>query len=156
MRRILYTVILICAAMTGATGQEVSEKSVPAATANLQQTLRDRLREYNEALTKRDLAALDKIWAEGYTFTNGRGEFLTKKDRMENVKSGATRFDSISGPENEEIRVFGNTAVITARFMLKGIYGGKESSGPYRSISVWVKTQGRWQLVANQITPIAQ
>ncbi|MGH8574027.1 MAG: nuclear transport factor 2 family protein, partial [Gammaproteobacteria bacterium] len=50
----------------------------------LQQTLKDRFREYTEALIKRDLAALDKIWAEGYTFTNGRGELLTKKERMEN------------------------------------------------------------------------
>ncbi|MGH8580217.1 MAG: nuclear transport factor 2 family protein [Gammaproteobacteria bacterium] len=115
----------------------------------------DRFHEYTEALTKRDLSALDKIWAESYTFTNGRGEFLTKKNRMKNVKSGATQFDSISR-EDEEIRVFGDTAVVTGRVVLKVIYSGKESSGPYRFINVWVKMQGRWQIVANQITPIAQ
>jgi ketosteroid isomerase-like protein len=159
MRRILCTVILICAAVALSAGQEVEKKSAPgatpAATADVQQILKDRFREYSEALTKRDLAALDKIWAEGYTFTNGRGEFLTKKDRMENIKTGATQFDSILR-EDEEIRVFGNTAVFTGRVVLKVIYSGKESSGPYRFINVWVKMQGRWQLVANQITPIAQ
>jgi len=144
MRQILRTVILVCAVV-----------AKPAAAADVQQILKDRGREYREALTKRDLAALDKIWAEGYTFTNGRGEFLNKKDRMENIKRGATQFDSISR-ENEEIRVFGNTAVITGRSVMKVIYGGKESSGPYRTINVWVKMQGRWQIVANQITPIAQ
>jgi hypothetical protein len=105
----------------------------------VQQILNDRFREYTEALTKRDVAALDKIWAESYTFTNGRGEFLTKTDRMENIKSGATQstqFDSIS---REETRVFGDTAVVTGRVVLKVIYSGKESSGPYRFINVWVK-----------------
>ena len=108
----------------------------------MQQILKDRFREYTEALNKRDLAALDKIWAEGYTFTNSRGEFLTKKDRMENIKSGATQFDSISR-EDEEIRVFGNTAVVTGHVVLKVIYSGKESSGPYRFINVWVKMPTR-------------
>jgi ketosteroid isomerase-like protein len=159
MRRILCTVILVCAAVTLAAEPKEAKKSAPvakpAATADVQQILKDRFREYTEALTKRDLAALDKIWAEGYTFTNGRGEFLTKKDRMANIKSGATQFDSISR-EDEEIRVFGNTAVVTGRVLLKVIYSGKESSGPYRFINVWVKMQGRWQIVANQITSIAQ
>ena len=74
---------------------------------------------------------------------------------MENIKSGATQFDSISR-ENEETRVFGNTAVVTGRSVMQVIYGGKESSGPYSTINVWVKMQGRWQIVANQTTPIAQ
>ena len=159
MRRILCNVILVCAALPLAAQPMEAKKSAPvakpAATADEQQILKDRFREYTEALTKRDLAALDKIWAEGYTFTNGRGEFLTKKDRMENIKSGATQFDSISR-EDEEIRVFGDTAVVTGRVVLKVIYSGKESSGPYRFINVWVKMQGRWQIVANQITLIAQ
>jgi len=159
MRRILCTVVLICAALTLAAQPMEAKKSSPvpkpAATADVQQTLKDRFREYTEALTKRDLAALDKIWAEDYTFTNGHGEFLTKKDRMENIKSGATQFDSISR-EDEEIRLFGNTAVVTGRVVLKVIYSGKESSGPYRFINVWAKMQGPWQLVANQITLIEQ
>ena len=159
MRRILGTVVLVCAALTLASqpmeAKESSPVAKPAATADVQQALKDRFREYTEALTKRDLAALDKIWAEGYTFTNGRGEFLTKKERMENIKSGATQFDSISR-EDEQIRVFGDTAVVTGRVVLKVIYSGKESSGPYRFINVWVKMQERWQIVANQITPIVQ
>ena len=159
MRQILCTVILVCAAVTLAAEPKEAKKSAtvakPAATADVQQILKDRFREYTEALTKRDLAALEKIWAKGYTFTNGRGEFLTKKDRMENIKSGATQFDSINR-EDEEIRVFRNTAVVAGRVVLKVVYSGKESSGPYRFLNVWVKKQGRWQLVANQIPPIVQ
>jgi ketosteroid isomerase-like protein len=126
-----------------------------AESDDMKSVLRSRIGEYSNALTKKDLAALDQIWADGYTFTNGRGEFLTKKERLENVKTGATQFESISR-EGEEIRVFGDTAVVTTRIVLKVIYSGKESSGPYRSLNVWAKMQGRWRLVANQITPIQE
>ena len=54
------------------------------------------------------------------------------------------------------MRVYGDTAVITGRVTLKGKYSGKEASGLYRSISVWVNQRGRWRLVANQITLIAK
>jgi ketosteroid isomerase-like protein len=143
--------------VTLTTGQDGQKNSTPAARepADMQQTLKDSMRRYTEALTKHDLAALDKIWAEGYTFTNGRGQFLNKKERMENIRTGATQFDSISR-ESEEIRFFGDTAIVTGRVVLKVTYSGKESSGPYRFINIWVKLQGRWQIVANQITPVAQ
>ena len=157
MKRFLCSVILGCVVVALATGQEGQKNSTPKAgePADVLQTLKDSMRAYSDALTKHDLAALDKIWAEGYTFTNGRGEFLNKKERMENIRTGATQFDSISH-EGEEIRLFGDTAVVTGRIVLKVIYSGKESSGPYRFINVWVKLQGRWQIVANQITPVTQ
>jgi ketosteroid isomerase-like protein len=156
MRRSLCTLVLICTVVIMAVGQEKSAQTAnPAVSSNVQQILDARFREYSEALTKRDVAALDKIWAEGYTFTNGQDQFLTKKDRMENLKSGATQFESISR-DGEEIRVFGDAAVMTGRVVLKARYSGKESSGPYRYINVWAKIQGHWQLVANQITPVAR
>jgi len=150
MRRVLCAVILACAVVS-----LLAPMAHSAESDDVKSVLRSRIREYSDALTKKDLAALDQIWADGYTFTNGRGEFLTKKERLENVKTGATQFESISR-EGEEIRVFGDTAVVTTRIVLKVIYSGKESSGPYRSLNVWAKMQGRWRLVANQITPIQE
>src|SRR5438034_9446772 len=97
MRQILCTVILVCAVVTLAAGQKVAKKSAavakPDATADVQQILKDRGRENREALTKRDLAALDKLCAEGYTFTIGRVEFITKHDCIENMKTVATHCD---------------------------------------------------------------
>ena len=149
MRPILCALMFVCAAVSFAMAQDK-----PAEQSDALQAVKTRFREYSEALTKHDLAALDKIWAEGYTFTNGRGEFLTKKQRMENIRTGATKFESISR-EGEDIRIFGDdTAVATSRVDLKVKYSGKESSGPYRSINVWAKINGSWQIVANQITPI--
>ena len=113
------------------------------------------VRAYREALATRDVTTLDDIWADDYTFTNPHGALLTKKQRLENIRSGHTQIESVAS-EDEDVRVYGDTAVITARITLKGKYSGKESSGQYRSISVWVNQQGRWRLVANQLTLIAK
>ena len=109
----------------------------------------------DEGFAKRDVTTLDDIWADDYTFTNPHGALLTKKQRLENIRSGHTQIESVAS-EDEDVRVYGDTAVITARITLKGKYSGKESSGQYRSISVWVNQQGRWRLVANQLTLIAK
>ena len=113
------------------------------------------VRAYREALAKRDVTTLDDIWADDYTFTNPHGDFLTKKQRLENLRSAHTQIESV-GSEDQDVRVYADTAVITGRVTLKGKYSGKESSGLYRSISVWVNQRGRWRLVANQITLIAK
>jgi ketosteroid isomerase-like protein len=54
-----------------------------------------------------------------------------------------------------KVRVHGNVAVATGRLTIKGQYSGKQASGQYRSINVWVKGAAGWQLVANQLTPVA-
>lgn len=60
------------------------------------QALEQRTREYEDALTKRDLATLDKIWSSEYTFINPRGELVTKAKptRCSSSKRGVWRLHS--------------------------------------------------------------
>ncbi|MBA3560045.1 MAG: nuclear transport factor 2 family protein [Gemmatimonadaceae bacterium] len=74
---------------------------------------------------------------------------------MANLKSRATSLDSINLDEDIKVRVYENAAVTTSRVTIKGQYSGKKASGRYSSILVWVKGAAGWQLVANQLTPIA-
>ena len=110
---------------------------------------------YAEALTKRDVKVLDEIWSPDYTFVNPRGELLSKAQRIANVQRGTTEFRKMS-PQKERLNVHGNFAVEVGRIIVEGEYSGHESSGEYRYTTVWVKTQGRWRMLANQITLIAQ
>ena len=50
---------------------------------------------YRAALLDSDAAKLAKIWTDDYTFTNGRGMFLSKDDRLKNFKTSATELESI-------------------------------------------------------------
>ena len=110
---------------------------------------------YAEALTNRDVKALDEIWSPDYTFVNPRGELLSKTQRMDNVRRGSTEFHKMN-PQKERLKAHGNFAVEVGRIVVEGEYSGHESSGEYRYTTVWVKMQGRWRMLANQITLIAR
>ena len=152
MRPALFWLATIGLAVSSlATGKEPA----PAATqAGMPAGLADRVAANSDAVVKRDVAALGDIWTDDYTFINPHGALLTKKQRFGNLKSGATAVEA-TARQVEAVHVYGDTAVTASRITLKGKYSGKEVSGEYRMLSVWVNQQGRWRLAANQLTPIA-
>ena len=151
MKQIIYAAILTVALLSFGRQQSVAQ----GADAAAEQDVRQAIKKYREALLQRDAAALEQIWADDYTFTNGAGETHSKAQRLANLKSGATSLDSISQEEEMKVRVHGNVAVATGRVTIKGQYSGKQASGQYQSINVWVKGAAGWQLIANQLTPVA-
>jgi len=124
-------------------------------SAGAEQALEKKAHEYAEALTKHDVEALNEIWSTDYTFVNPRGELLSKAQRIANIKSGATEFQTMS-PQKDRLHVHGNFAVEVGRIVVEGEYSGHESSGEYRYTTVWIKIQKRWRMLANQITLIAK
>ena len=151
MKKITYVAILTVALLSFGRQQSVAQ----GADAAPEQEVRQAIKKYREALLQRDASALEQIWADDYTFTNAAGETHSKAQRLANLKSGATSLDSISQEEEMKVRVHGNVAVATGRVTIKGQYSGKQASGQYQSINVWVKGPAGWQLVANQLTPVA-
>ncbi len=151
MKHITYLAMLTAALLSVGRQQSVAQETNAAPEKEVRQTLET----YRTALLKRDAAALETMWADDYTFTNGAGETFTKAQRMANIKSGATSLDSINSDEDTKVRVHGNTAVVMSSVTIKGQYSGKQASGRYRSMLVWVKDAPGWQLIANQLTPIA-
>jgi ketosteroid isomerase-like protein len=124
-------------------------------SAGAEQALEKKAREYAEALTKHDVEALNEIWSTDYTFVNPRGELLGKAQRIANIKSGTTEFQTMS-PQKERLHVQGNFAVEVGRIVVEGEYSGHASNGEYRYTTVWIKMQKRWRMLANQITLIAK
>ena len=151
MKHITHVAILTVALLSFGRQQSAAQGADAAAEREVRQTIQ----KYRTALLQRDAATLEQIWADDYTFTNGAGETLSKAQRLANLKSGATSLGSISEDEDIKVRVYGKVAVATSRVTIKGQYSGKQASGQYRSIHVWVKGAAGWQLVANQLTPVA-
>src|SRR5690348_5882023 len=52
--------------------------------------VRQMQKRYADAIQQSDTAALGKIWADDYTFTNGTGQLVTKAQRLANLRTGAT------------------------------------------------------------------
>ncbi len=132
-----------------------AQTPAPADTKTAEQEVRQMIEQYRTALTKKDTAALERIWADDYTFINASGVVVTKAERLANLKSGATSLDTIVTDPDMKIRVYGgDVAVAINRVTLKGQYSGKATSGQFQASIVWVKMPTGWQLVCNQITPV--
>ena len=132
-----------------------AQTPAPADTKTAEQEVRQMIEQYRTALTKKDTAALERIWADDYTFINASGAVLTKAERLANQKSGATKLGTIETDPDMKIRVYGgDVAVAISRVTIKGQYSGKATSGQFQSSIVFAKMPSGWQLVCNQITPV--
>jgi len=109
--------------------------------------------EFRKALQEKNTAVLDRIWSDDLTFVNFRGQLLTKAQRMQNIRSGATSFKSIQVNE-QVVRPYGDVAVLNGVVTLEAQYSGEEGSGTFRFTSVCSRKGGRWQIVAQQMTKI--
>ncbi len=89
--------------------------------------------------------------AEDYVAITPLGQVTTKQDTVSARKSGQLRYDTID-VSDMVVRVYGDTAVVTARADVKGHQLGEDFSGPYRYTRVWVRRTGHWQAVSYQAT----
>jgi ketosteroid isomerase-like protein len=151
MKRTIPYIALTGALLLFAFGQAQQEST----DSNSEQEVKQMIEKYRTAFLRHDIPTLEKIWADDYVFVNAFGEVLTKAQRLANLRSGATTLESINEEEKPTVRAYQNSAVVTSRVTLKGQYSGQPVSGQYRSTLVWVKSSNRWQLVANQLTPLA-
>jgi ketosteroid isomerase-like protein len=106
-----------------------------------------------DALLKGDATANERYLAEGYVFTAPDGTVQDKARAVADVKSGDLKFQS-SKLDDIKVRVYGDTAVVTYGSTDNGTYKGKDISGKYRWTDVFVKRNGKWQIVSGQGTPV--
>lgn len=125
-----------------------------AADSQIEHDVRRMNSEWITALVQGDTAMLARIMAWDCTFTyplegDGTEQFIA------DVGSGDLTVESMTR-DNVEVRVFGQTAVLTGVDTAKWLYKGHVIEGYYRTIHVYAERDGRWQLVAIQACPIAQ
>ena len=109
----------------------------------------------NQAVLHSDVATLDRMTSDDYTFITLRGELRTKSDILKGFASGSFHYDSRQ-VSDLKVRVYGDTAIVTGRSVQKGMENGKDYSGDYRFTRVYVKENGHWLTVALQTTLIQQ
>ena len=109
----------------------------------------------NQAVLHGDVAALDRMTSDDYTFITLRGELRTKPDILKGFASGSFHYESRQ-ISDLKVRVHGDTAIVTGRSVQKGMENGKDYSGDYRFTRVYVKENGHWLTVALQTTLVQQ
>jgi ketosteroid isomerase-like protein len=111
----------------------------------------DMERQAREASIRRDAEFSQRTLAEDYVAITPLGQVTTKQDTLSARKSGQLRYDTIN-VSDMVVRVYGDTAVVTARADVKGHQLGEDFSGPYRYTRIWVRRTGHWLAVSYQAT----
>jgi len=120
----------------------------------VEQLIRQLNDEWVKAMMRGDSATLDRIMADDFIFTYPL-EGDDKAQFIADVTSGDLKIEHISR-EQTSVRVFGSTAVLTARDSATWLYHGRELSGQYKIIQVFAERAGRWQLCAVQACPMQE
>jgi len=105
------------------------------------------------AYDRNDADSLEQLWAPDYTFVNPVGIVLDRAQRLATLRTGSLHIESYHADEMR-VRVYGTTAIVLFRSAVTGTRGGNQVLPSRRVTTVLVKRSGRWQIVAQQSTPI--
>ena len=128
------------------------ESSAPS-KIDTEQLLRQMNDEWVKALVRGEGETLDRIMAEDFFFAYPF-EGDDKEQFIGDVTSGDVRVEYLSR-DNVSIRIWGNTAVLTAKDSARWFYKGHDYSGRYKIIHVYSLRNETWQLVSVQACPIS-
>jgi uncharacterized protein (TIGR02246 family) len=153
MKQIFLAATLLLVLCSRASTQTAAQEP-PLATSE-ENAIREIENKFAAAYSKNDADALEALWASDYTFVNPAGQVWTKAQRLAAIRSGEVKIESYSR-DDETIRVYGSSAIVTYRSTVKAQRNGKDISSNRRVITVLVKKDGQWQAMAQQSTTIVE
>lgn len=112
-------------------------------------------RAWVEAHRRLDIAALDRLMADEYKHIRPDGSVAGKAEDLASYQTGDRYWDHADS-DNYDIQIHGNTAILIGRWRARGVNDGERFDYAARFVSVYVKRDGRWQMVVAQSTPLVQ
>lgn len=136
---VLFAAALVSAASAGAQGPVLEVERLE--------------RDLVAAIGRGDLVTYDRIVADDYVAFEASGKTTPKADILAGYRSGARKYTDLTIFDVEG-RVFGETAVVTAK--TKGLRreGDRDVPNRVRYIRVYAKRDGRWRAVAQMSAPV--
>lgn len=104
-------------------------------------------RDFAQAALHSDVDMMDRYTAADFVGIDGNGREITKAQILARFHAPQGEIASLRH-DDIKVRVFGDSAVATARTVVKGKAAGQDFAGEYPYMRVWIKRDGRWQAVA--------
>jgi len=103
------------------------------------------------AVKRNDVAIIDRILGDGMVLVTGRGQVFTKAQHLEQAKAGTTyeQQDEVEG--TQQVRLHGDTAIVTALLWIKGTHqDGKTFDYKVWFSDTYIRTPTGWKYIFGQ------
>lgn len=110
--------------------------------------------EWDRAMVENDAEAIGRYMADDWAIIGPDGSMSDKATFLALVKSGALSHNVMES-HDMKVRVYGDTAVVTARGVSGGKYQGQAFREVERSSCVFVRQNGQWRCVLTHLSRIA-
>ena len=108
-------------------------------------------RGFVDAIAKNDPEGLERFVTDEWIIINADGGIIDKERFLGVIKSGALTHDMMES-DDMRVRVYGDSAVVSALTRSKGKFMRQEFSTHERSTDVFVSLDGQWRCVLTQLT----
>jgi len=106
-------------------------------------------REYQAAVKINDVKTMDRLLADDFVLVVGSGKTYNKSDLLNEARSGRILYEHQEDTDRK-VRVWGDTAVVTAKLWEKGTDGGKPFDKVVWFSDTYVRTAAGWRYVLGQ------
>ena len=107
--------------------------------------------EYQAAVAKNDADTMDRILADDFVLVLGNGTVYTKEDLLKSAREKSIQYEQqVEVDNSQKVRVWGDTAVITAKLWVKGVKGDQSFDRKLWFSDTYVRTKNGWKYVFGQ------
>jgi ketosteroid isomerase-like protein len=142
--------LLVLLVVTTIRAQQTSKPTAKQGTTAAQRAVKEVLemkRQYDEALLRGDSDWFERAFADDYLSILGDASTYTKAQIVKDLASKEVTWQTANG-RDMQVRMYGNTAIVTGRFTGKWREKGKPVISEERFTSIWIKDGDRWKAVS--------
>jgi ketosteroid isomerase-like protein len=127
---------------------------IAAQPASDERALKQMEQQLARAWSEHDRPFIENVLAPEWSVTQADGTMLTRTAVL-GAFFDAVRFDS-NVIDDVTVALFGDTAVVRGRTVVSATVNGAQVNARIRFTDVFIRRNGRWQVVASHASPLTQ
>jgi ketosteroid isomerase-like protein len=113
--------------------------------------------EYQAAVKRNDVAGMSRILAEPMVLVSGGGQVVTREQLLAEARAKSVTYEQQDEmPGTQVVRVWSDTAVVTALLWLKGEDKGKPFDRKLWFSDTYVRTKDGWKYAFGQVGRVVE
>jgi len=147
MKKLIAIAALLLAGFASAAAQTQTSNQT-------EQQLKRMTREITDSALRGDKAVAERYLADTYIETDGNGKVATRAQVLANYPGVPASMKATMDLEDIQVHDYGDTAVVSARAVMRFEANGQKITNSYRTTDIWMRRNAGWQLIAEHYSNI--